>query len=244
LPEPAKQPNGQTVANGIAIAGFKFLPGDLTATGAFGQPPVLAPGARLRFGNFDASAQIFHTVTACREPCTASTGVSFPLADGDVEFDSGQLGYGPNGFTAAAQRPDWYTPKDLPAGTYTYFCRVHPFMRGAFRVPGTPAARELRLPARRARVDARGRVRLNAACGGRRSGACEGKAELRRRGALLASASFVIPAGHARPVEFRLGRRARALVRRSRGLKVTLRAQANDAPAVAHDLILVSRAGG
>jgi plastocyanin len=23
---------------------------------------------------------------------------------------------------------------DLPAGTYTYYCRVHPFMRGAFRV--------------------------------------------------------------------------------------------------------------
>jgi uncharacterized membrane protein YdfJ with MMPL/SSD domain len=25
-------------------------------------------------------------------------------------------------------------PKALPAGTYTYFCRVHPFMRGGFRV--------------------------------------------------------------------------------------------------------------
>lgn len=26
------------------------------------------------------------------------------------------------------------TPQNLPPGTYTYFCRVHPFMRGAFRV--------------------------------------------------------------------------------------------------------------
>ena len=26
------------------------------------------------------------------------------------------------------------TPADLPPGTYTYFCRIHPFMRGAFRV--------------------------------------------------------------------------------------------------------------
>jgi hypothetical protein len=26
------------------------------------------------------------------------------------------------------------TPKNLAPGTYTYFCRVHPFMRGAFRV--------------------------------------------------------------------------------------------------------------
>jgi hypothetical protein len=28
----------------------------------------------------------------------------------------------------------WRTPKSLTPGTYTYFCRVHPFMRGAFRV--------------------------------------------------------------------------------------------------------------
>jgi plastocyanin len=28
----------------------------------------------------------------------------------------------------------WKTPKNLKPGTYTYFCRVHPFMRGAFRV--------------------------------------------------------------------------------------------------------------
>jgi hypothetical protein len=28
----------------------------------------------------------------------------------------------------------WKTPNNLSPGTYTYFCRVHPFMRGAFRV--------------------------------------------------------------------------------------------------------------
>jgi hypothetical protein len=28
----------------------------------------------------------------------------------------------------------WQTPKNLSPGTYTYFCRIHPFMRGAFRV--------------------------------------------------------------------------------------------------------------
>jgi plastocyanin len=36
--------------------------------------------------------------------------------------------------TAAANRIDWTTPKNLSPGDYTYFCRVHPFMRGAFRV--------------------------------------------------------------------------------------------------------------
>jgi hypothetical protein len=28
----------------------------------------------------------------------------------------------------------WKTPKNLAPGTYTYFCRIHPFMRGTFRV--------------------------------------------------------------------------------------------------------------
>jgi hypothetical protein len=28
----------------------------------------------------------------------------------------------------------WKTPTTLSPGTYTYFCRIHPFMRGAFRV--------------------------------------------------------------------------------------------------------------
>jgi TonB-dependent receptor len=36
--------------------------------------------------------------------------------------------------TAAANRKTWRTPTNLRRGTYTYFCRVHPFMRGAFRV--------------------------------------------------------------------------------------------------------------
>ncbi|MCW2959051.1 MAG: hypothetical protein JWP18_1854, partial [Solirubrobacterales bacterium] len=38
------------------------------------------------------------------------------------------------GFTAAENRDRWSTPNTLPVGTYTYFCRVHPFMRGGFRV--------------------------------------------------------------------------------------------------------------
>jgi len=51
-----------------------------------------------------------------------------------IDFDSGELGFGPQGFTAAANRATWDTPKRLKPGTYTYFCRVHPFMRGAFKV--------------------------------------------------------------------------------------------------------------
>jgi plastocyanin len=132
--DPATQPDGQTVANGVAISGFQYLPGNLGLPGGAGLPPAVQAGDQLQFGNFDAAAQIFHTITACRQPCNKSTGLDYPLADGPVQFDSGNLGHGPQGFTAAAQREDWKTPADLPPGTYTYFCRVHPFMRGAFRV--------------------------------------------------------------------------------------------------------------
>jgi len=56
------------------------------------------------------------------------------FADGKATFDSGELGYGPRFATAAANRATWRTPTTLSPGTYTYFCRVHPYMRGAFRV--------------------------------------------------------------------------------------------------------------
>jgi plastocyanin len=132
--DPTKAPDGQTLAKGVAIAGFQYLPGNLGLPAPTGLPPVVHQGDQLRFGNFDAPEQIFHTITACAAPCNKSTGLAYPLADGPVDFDSGDLGHGPDGFTAAAQREDWYTPKNLAPGTYTYFCRIHPFMRGAFRV--------------------------------------------------------------------------------------------------------------
>ena len=134
LPDPRKEPDGGTIDNGVAVDDFTYMPGDLTAGGTLGRPPVVTRGQSLQFGNFDASASILHTITACRVPCNRSTGVSYPIANGPVRFDSGQLGYGPPGLTAAAQRPNWRTPARLRPGTYTYFCRVHPFMRGAFRV--------------------------------------------------------------------------------------------------------------
>jgi plastocyanin len=132
-PDPSKLPDGQTLFNSALISGFEYLPGNQGLTG-FDNPPLVPKGTPLTFNNSDAAAQIFHTVTACKQPCNGATGVSYPLADGPAEFDSGELGYGPTGFTAAANRYDWATPPALPAGTYTYFCRIHPYMRGAFRV--------------------------------------------------------------------------------------------------------------
>lgn len=118
----------------VAIRGFVYGQGDLSSTGRRGRPPVIRRGRALRFVNRDAGRTIYHTITACRAPCNRTTGIAYPLADGPVDFDSGELGYGPRGFTAAANRVTWRTPRRLRTGTYTYFCRVHPFMRGAFRV--------------------------------------------------------------------------------------------------------------
>jgi plastocyanin len=133
-PDPSKLPDGDTLDNRVGIAGFEYLPGTIGGAGFMGNPPRIPHGQSLRFGNLDASAQIFHTVTACAAPCNKSTGISYPLADGPVDFDSAELGYGPTGFTAASNQGEWTTPKTLAPGTYTYFCRIHPYMRGAFRV--------------------------------------------------------------------------------------------------------------
>ena len=75
--------------------------------------------------------------TTCATSCNRQIGISYPLANASkpsLQFDSGQLGFGPAGASPATNRLDYETPADLPKGTYTYFCRVHNFMRGSFRV--------------------------------------------------------------------------------------------------------------
>ena len=125
----------------VEIRDFVYRRGDLLLTGRAGQVPTVPRGRSLRFVNRDASRGIMHSITSCRAPCNRTTGIAYPLADGPVRFDSGNLGFGPRGMTAAAQRATWKTPRRLRAGLYTYFCRVHPFMRGAFRVSARAARR-------------------------------------------------------------------------------------------------------
>ena len=129
----------------VLIAGFTYLPGDFRATGANRCIPTVRSGHSLSFTNEDASSQsgfnilnpsaaylqsIFHTVTSCQNPCGLDTGISYPLANGAGNYDSTQLGAD----TPASGHLSWSTPAGLPPGTYTYFCRIHPFMRGVFRV--------------------------------------------------------------------------------------------------------------
>jgi hypothetical protein len=119
----------------VDVSGFVYGQGDLGMKGRRGRVPAVRQGRSLKFVNRDfARNGVFHTITSCRAPCNRATGIAYPLADGPVRFDSGNLGYGPAGTTPAAQRISWRTPRGMKPGTYTYFCRVHPFMRGAFRV--------------------------------------------------------------------------------------------------------------
>jgi plastocyanin len=134
MANPATLPSAFAPHNTVTIAGFNYYPGGAGIPGAGGHPPAIKQGQSLTFENLDPARTIFHTVTDCSAPCNLNGGISFPLANGPEIFDSGQLGYGPAGFTAAANRTIWHTPTNLPPGTYTYFCRIHPFMRGSFRV--------------------------------------------------------------------------------------------------------------
>jgi hypothetical protein len=132
--------------NQVLIAGFTYDPGDLSTPGSGNCIPTVTRGHSLTFINEDASPDgtfanplsaspaylqsIFHTITSCQNPCGLNTGISYPLANGPGNYDSGQLGAG----LPAVGRLNWSTPSNLPPGTYTFFCRIHPFMRGVFRV--------------------------------------------------------------------------------------------------------------
>ncbi len=114
----------------IDIDNFLYAAGDLTGDGTV---PAVKAGQQITYFNKDApkEAGIWHSLTACRAPCNKATGIAYPLADADVQFDSGQLG---DAGTPTAGTLEWKTPADLTPGTYTYFCRIHPFMRGAFEI--------------------------------------------------------------------------------------------------------------
>ena len=107
--------------------------------------PTVPLGSTLKFYNEDAAIDVYHSATSCAYPCTGQTGVAFPLANGrtsigrDLDFDSGELGYGIPGIGAAKQTYEWdlaVTPEHgyQPGEVVTYYCRIHPGMRGAFEV--------------------------------------------------------------------------------------------------------------
>ena len=113
----------------IPIMDFAYAQGNMAAGNT--TVPAVVQGGTLTFRNDDASKNIYHTITACRAPCDLTSGIAYPIANAKVQFDSGELGHGGPPSSGSVT---WSIPRNLPPGTYTYFCRIHPFMRGAFRV--------------------------------------------------------------------------------------------------------------
>ncbi len=127
----------------VGVVNFQYHPGDLSMIPMTGVPTVKL-GQELRFGNLEGGA-IYHTATSCAFPCMGPTGAAFPLPDGrtsagrNVDFDSSEMGVGVPAIGPARQSLEYKLPvteeNGFQAGeTVTYFCRVHPGMRGAFEV--------------------------------------------------------------------------------------------------------------
>jgi hypothetical protein len=119
----------------IDMAAFTYGVADFGVINANGIPQV-KKNTPLLFTNLDTFDYMWHTATRCKEPCTGPTTVDFPIANGGtgipgdvMDFDSSELGYG----LYPAQRMDWTLVPDRE-GTFTFFCRIHPSMRGAFKV--------------------------------------------------------------------------------------------------------------
>jgi plastocyanin len=147
LPDPRdlKARKKNVAKTGVNIQGFLFQQGGFSAIKGFPtglmRPPTVQAGQSVTFTNEDAlfdapqEDQVWHSITSCKAPCNKGSGIGYPLARGPIDFDSGQLGFGTGTSTEVTTQSAVYTTPPLTKpGTYTYFCRIHPFMRGSIRV--------------------------------------------------------------------------------------------------------------
>ncbi|MGQ0535892.1 MAG: cupredoxin domain-containing protein [Methanobacteriota archaeon] len=124
-------------ATRVVISDFMFVPGDRSLSGPLGGAPRIPEGGRLAFVSADAGALgVRHAVSSCAWPCDGEVLSNYPRSDG--VFDSGWLGnLDPvDGAPREDTVPVWETPTDLAPGFYSYYCRMHPWMRGVFEVAG------------------------------------------------------------------------------------------------------------
>ncbi len=149
LPDPRKLKSaGLVPQNGLTIKSYVYSQGGYSAVRRFPKrlmrPPKVKPGSTVTFTNLDAPAslpqqqQSWHSITSCKAPCNKGSGIGYPLAGGPINFDSGQLGYGRGTSKEVTTGSDTFTtpPLTKPGKTYTYFCRIHPYMRGSIRTKG------------------------------------------------------------------------------------------------------------
>lgn len=129
----AQLPSGAHMnAAGIRIAAFLYSPGDQSTASA----PWVLRGERFTVSNADFPlGSVRHTITSCSAPCNGPYVANYPNWDG--VFDSGVLGgQGPlDPYLTASEVPvTQINTSNLSAGYYPYYCRLHPWMRGAFYV--------------------------------------------------------------------------------------------------------------
>jgi len=133
-PDPTKLPDGSETGGPFTISDYVYNGADFRLPGAIGRPPVVPQGQSFTFklSDYDIQNEVWHSLTSCATPCNKSTGISYPIPNGKFQFESGQMG--PPNKPPTVGYTQWSTPTDLPKGTYTFFCRIHPLMRGAFRI--------------------------------------------------------------------------------------------------------------
>ena len=130
LRRPAQAPVAEGPGHVIPIDNFVYARGDLTVADSV---PTVSPGQAITFDN--TSTRRSPTASGTRSPLAGAVRPldrhRVPARRRDVTFDSGELGIAgpPDGRPADVGHADRPGP-----GTYTYFCRIHPSMRGAFRV--------------------------------------------------------------------------------------------------------------
>ena len=118
----------------VAIQGFVYGQGDLSSTGRRGRPARVRKGRGLTFVNRDAKRTIYHTITALQGALQPHDGDRLPACRRQGRLRLGRAGLRParlHGGGEPRHVDDAEAPEDRQ---YTYFCRVHPFMRGAFEV--------------------------------------------------------------------------------------------------------------
>ena len=147
LPTKEGQPTQEIVSTG-----FTYGNADMGVIGQTGLP-LLKKGQPVRLWNYDTAARIWHTYTRCAAPCTGTKDMAYPMADGGtgspddvMDFDSNEIGYGtpfePASGQIGGEKSEDQTLRDglyseftpTQTGTYTFFCRIHKSMRGAFKV--------------------------------------------------------------------------------------------------------------
>ena len=140
LPDPRKL-SAVAPPNPIGITDYKYQQGDLAGVGNAKKLPRVHAGQALTFRNHDANNPPTPSTRSrsARRRATAPPGSptrSRMVLATSTRASSASTGPLQHLWSECAGRRHGHLEdaEEPKPGTYTYFCRVHPFMRGAFRV--------------------------------------------------------------------------------------------------------------